>query len=312
MARIENLYLFLGENAWEKAESLRSLKKGRECLLFEGEEKGLNPEKILSELLTIPFESRPRLIVIRDIEKTPSTFQSRLLETLPRLPQKTVCVLEAKGLAPEGPFFEKISSLAKVTFFKEPKGTALLSWIDHRASFYGKKISPVARILLLEKGGGVLFALDKALEALSTYLGESPFIEEKDVNALMGVSLTHTSFELARAVASRQALKALMILDRLLSERGTLQEILGAVGWQLRRMLRAKELLEEGVSPRELGRHLRLRWENEKEFLESLSRFERVELEKGLTQLLGVDRNLKTGKAEGREEVERFVLDLCR
>ena len=312
MARIENLYLFAGENEWEKAESLRQLKKGREVVLFEGKEKGLNPEKILSDLLIIPFESQKRLIVIRNIEKTPPTLQTQLLETLPHLPFKRVCLLETKAIRFSGPFFERVKSLAKVTLFREPKGAALSSWIDRRAFFYGKKISPAAKEILLEKVGEGLLGIDKALEALSTYLEQKSFIEEEDVHALMGVSLTYTSLEFARAIASRQALKALTILDRLLSEKERPYEIVGAVGWQFRKMLRAKELLQGGISPHELGRSLRLRWENENEFFASLSRFDRFELEKGLTQLLSVDRHLKTGIGEGREEVERFVLGLCR
>jgi len=320
MARVENVYLFAGSNEWEKAEALRELKvhlfpdgpSSVECEVIDGRGKDLNPEKVLSDLVTIPFESRRRFILIKDVEKTPPTFQSRFLEILTHLPRGTVCVLETKETTLQGVFFEKTASFAKVTFFREPKGAELFSWIDRRAAFYEKKIPPAAKQLLLEKTGWTLSTLDKALEALATYVGKKPLIGEEEIKALLGTSLTHSSFELARAVASREALKALTIFSRLLSEKERPYEIVGAVGWQLRRMLRAKELLEEGVSPRDVGRQLRIRWEEEKTFFECLSRFERSELETGLRELLKVDHHLKTGVGQGREEVERFVLELCR
>ena len=305
---------------WEKAEVFRQLKArlspedptSVEGIVFEGKEKNFRPEKVLSELVTIPFSSRRRLTLIKDIEKTPPTFQSRLLETVTHLPKGTVCVLETKENQLRGPFFERLMRFGKVSIFKEPKGAALSSWIDQRTASYGKKISPLAKERLLEKEGEDLLRLDKALETLATYLGEKPLIEEEDLEALIGSSLTHTSFELARAVASRKALQALSILTRLFSEKERPYEIIGAVGWQLRRMLRAKELLEEGVSLGEVSRSLRIRWQEEKDFFESLSRFERSELEKGLPTLLTVDQRLKTGAGEGEDEVERFVLELCR
>lgn len=319
MARVESLYLFAGENEWEKTETLRQitahLSSGSpsavQCEIIEGKGKNLNPQRILADLLLIPFGSR-RLTLIKDVEKTPPTFQMRLLETVSHLPKECTCILETKEARLTGPFFEKLQRLSKVMLFREPKGPELLLWVDRRAAFYGKKMSPSAKPLLLEKSGGGLLALDKALEALATYAGEKGVIEAQEVEVLLGTSLTHTGFELAHAVAARQALKALSIFSRLLSDRERPQEIVGVLGWQLRRMLRAKELLEGGVSPTEVGKHLRLRWQDEKEFFTSISRFEKSELEKGLTALLQVDQHLKTGAGDGREEVERFVLELCR
>ena len=319
MARVENLYLFAGNNEWEKIETLRQIlarlspknPSSVQYEILEGKDKNLNPQRILSDLLTIPFGSC-RLTLIKDIEKTPPTFQSRLLQTITHLPKETVCVLETKEAHRSGTFFEKVELLARVIPFKEPKGPELLVWVDRRATFYDKKISPTAKHLLLGKIGGTLLALDKALEALATYVGDSPVIEEKEVETLLGSSLTRTGFELAYAVASREVFKALSIFSRLLSDREKPYEILGVLGWQLRRMLRAKELLEEDVSPTEVGRRLRLRWQDEKEFFESMARFEKSEIEKGLTALLRVDQNLKTGIGDEREEVERFILGLCR
>ncbi len=319
MARVENLYLFAGSNEWEKAEAIRKLIRrlspeaaAVECEFVEGKEKTLNPQKILSDLLTIPFASRRRLTLVKDIEKLPPTFQSRLLETVIHLPKGTACVLETKETNPRGTFFEKVGFLARVFIFKEPRGPELLVWLDQRASFYQKKISPEAKGLLLEKVGTSLSALDKAVEALSTYVGEKPTLEEKEVEILLGTSLSSTGFELARAVASRKAVEALSILSRLLSDRERPYEIVGTLGWQIRRMLRAKELLEQGVSKGEAGKQLRLRWQDEKNFFESISQFGKSELEKGLTALLQLDQNLKTGGGGGPEEIERFVLELCR
>jgi len=320
MARVEALYLFAGNNEWEKKEALQKLlarlfpqgPSSMGCDTFEGKSKEFSPEKVLSDILTIPFESHRRFVCIKDIDKTPPTFQGRLLETVTQLPRGTFCLLETKETDLRSHFLEKVSFLANVSIFRLKKGSEVPQWLERRAAFYGKKILPSARNLLLEKVGEDLPRLDKALEALSTYLGEAPSIEEKDIETLLGVSLTHTGFELARAIASREALKALTIFSRLFQERESLQEMLGAVGWHLRRMVRAKELLEEGISPKEVGRELRIRWEAQEDFFASLAQFERPELEKGLRRLLTVDRHVKIGMGDGKGEVEEFVLELCR
>ncbi|MFH1858500.1 MAG: DNA polymerase III subunit delta [Candidatus Omnitrophota bacterium] len=320
MARIENFFLFAGTNAWEKEEKLRQLKTSLspgdprlvEFVLVDGKEKTFSPESVLADLVTFPFQGRPRLTLIRDIEKTPPPFQSRLLDASARFPKNTLCVLETKDPHPRGLFFERLMNLAKCFVFLELKGPSLLSWMDRRISQYGKQITPEAKELLLEKAGEDLLRLDNALGMLSLYAGEASWVSEEAVEALLGVSLSQSSFELARAVAARETLKALMILERLLSERDRPHEIIGAVGWQLRRMLRAKELLEQGVSPKEIGSQVRMRRQEEAGFFESLSRFERSEIEAGLRELLEADHRLKTGLGEGKGEVERFVLELCR
>ncbi|MBI4437136.1 MAG: DNA polymerase III subunit delta [Candidatus Omnitrophica bacterium] len=320
MARVENLYLFAGTNEWEKNEALQKLRKrlfpegpsSMACDTFEGRSKEFSPERVLSDLVTVPFESHGRFVCIKDIDKTPLPFQARLLEIVTHLPKETTCLLETKEMDLRGHFLEKVAFLAKVSTFRELKESEVSAWVDRRATFYGKRISLAARELLLEKVGENLSRLDKALETVSTYLGENSSIEEQSVEALLGVSLTHTSFELARSIASREPLKALTIFSRLLQERENLQEILGTVGWYLRRMVRAKELLGEGISPDEVGRTLRIRWELREDFFASLSRFEHSELEKGLRRLLTVDRHVKTGAREGRGEAERLVLELCR
>jgi len=320
MARIESLYLFSGENTWEKNEAFKRLKQklfpekssAVSCHIIEGKEKDFHPEKVLSDLKTIPFVSTHHLFLIRDIEKTPSTFQFKLLDIAQHLPQGVVCVLETQETKLYGEFFEKIVRMGKLVVFKMPKGNALFSWLDQRAQAYQKKLDQAAKRGLLEKLGEELPKLDKALQTLALYVGERGVITEEDVQLFMGASLTHTSFELARAIASRRPLVALKMIDRLFAEKETPQEIVGAVGWQLRRMLRAKELLEEGTSPTMVKRQVRLRWDEENVFFESLSRFERSEIERGLQALLRADQRLKTGLGEGREEVEHFVLGLCR
>ncbi len=320
MARVENLYLLTGNNDWEKEEVLQKLQaslfpKGISPLdqvTFEGKSKELNPEEVLSDLLTVPFISHKRFILVRDAEKLPASFQGRLLEAVTRLPKETICVLETKEADPRGNFLEKLAPLATVCAVKEVKPAELPLWIERRSAFYGKKISSGAAQLLLEKVGGNLWKLDKSLEAIATYAGEKHSIEEQTVETLMGVSVSRTSFELAHAVASREAAKALTIFSRLLSEKGNVQEIIGATGWQLRRMLRSKELLEEGKSRAEIGRMLRIRWDTQDDFFEMLSRFERPEIEKGLSQLLLLDRGVKTGVGDPKRETERFIVALCR
>ncbi len=320
MARVAPLFVFAGENNWEKTEALKRLKEKLSpahpesvaCELFRGDDKNFRPDEVLTALQTIPWATQPRLTRIISVEKTPPTFQSRLLEMAVRLPGGACCLLETDETNLRGPFFEKLSHLAQVSVFKLPKGAAFLKWLDERASSSGKKFLPQAKEALVERVGEDLFQCDQAVEALATFVGEKPTIDEKDVETLMGFSLSQTSFALARAIAFREGLEALKILDRLLTGKERPHEIMGAVGWQLRRMLRAKELLENGTRPQEAARQLRLRWGEEETFFSCLARFEGPELLSGLQALLKMDQRLKRGRGEGREEVERFLLALCR
>ena len=129
---------------------------------------------------------------------------------------------------------------------KRLKDHLLPSWIPTRAKHYKKNISSVAAQKLVEDVGNNLAIIDKHLEKLSIYLSEKTTIDERDVDALVGVDRSRTVFELTDAVAQRNAAGALKILSQMLTHGEDSVRIISLLAWQIKRLWRAKQILKQG------------------------------------------------------------------
>lgn len=209
----------------------------------------------------------------------------------------------------------------------KPNRETLGAFLDRKLRDAGKEIEPRAREAVLERAGEELWALHQELEKLLLYAGEESRIRPEHVEKVCLHLSDDWVFDLTRAIAERDVVRALGHLQNLLSQGEAPLKLLAIVANEVRRLLLARQLLEGD---------LKARWRSRMTFQEfqrilhqgeplltrnpygdylTLQRaelFTTAELVGSLERVYRTDRRLKSSAGTPRITMERLMIDLCR
>jgi DNA polymerase-3 subunit delta len=194
--------------------------------------------------------------------------------------------------------------------YQRPRPADVGRWIERRAKHHGGRIEGAAVRQLAQLPSDDLGLLDNEIKKLITYADDRP-VTADDVD-LLSASPEGTIFDLLDALGQDQRGKALTLLRQLFQRGDRSEAIIPQIAGSLRRLVQARELLDQGMRgpalASKLGTHPYLAEKTERQ-----ARLYRVEqLEAALRMLLRTDRAIKTGEAEPELALELFVADLPR
>lgn len=293
-------------------------------------------EELVNACQMLPFLTERRLVVVRDLLQRfegaraargrgsgteegaggEGEFARRLVAYLPQMPPSTrLLFAEAATLNKSNPIV-KAALQRKDGFVKEffiPSGGALHDWVRRRASHHGVSITREATDLLTVSVGPNLRQLDQELAKLAAHGDYHRAIEEQDVRALVHAAQQSDIFGLVDSLGARQREVALRRLHELLADRQNELYLLAMVARQVRLILAAKELVDEGgMGVDEVWRELKLSRRFIAEKLVSQARIFRMEeLEALLRRVAEVDQAIKTGQIEGTLALEMLIVESC-
>jgi DNA polymerase-3 subunit delta len=266
-------------------------------------------ESLLAEARTLPFLSSAQLFSIRRADQLKKG-DVELLESYFKSPHpQSIFVFETDSLEKGHPLLQWGERAKQIVRLEPQAGRLTADFIRRKLKESGKKITEEALRLLEARLGDAFLFLDTLLDQLIFYSGEKGEIDRNAVEALEERLARFEGEDLMEALAVRNVSKALEILNDLLegSSRDT-PALIGLLHWQLRRFWEAKRELEKGCSEREVASRLRLWPARTPAFFQSLRRFSRRELERILEGLFELDWRLKTGRTEGRYEIESWLV----
>jgi len=266
--------------------------------------------QLLSEARTLPFLAPAQLLCVRSAER----LTKNDLETLggyfesPNL--QTFFIFEAEKLDKAHPLLEWAKKWGQVISLQAQQGRIAEDFVQKKLKQARKKISPDALRLLESRVGDSFIFLDSLLDQLILDAGDKSEIDPSTVEALEEKLIRFEGFDLIESLQERNLPQALQILNDLLELNGEdFISLLGLLHWQLRRFWEAKKAMAEGAQERDLCAKLRLYPPRDAIFFRHLRRFSRQDLEKIIETLFDLDWKLKTGRAEGRYEVESWLVN---
>jgi DNA polymerase-3 subunit delta len=210
----------------------------------------------------------------------------------------------------------------------------LAVWLSEKAAEEGKVLEPDAATLLLERAGRDMETLRRELDKALLFCLDQKRIAADDLEKLIGRSREDAVWDVGEAVASRDPVRAMALLDDLLDAGTYPLAILTLLIRQTRHLLQAR-LLWEGAGRPSFGDYRSFqsrvasagesgafgRGADDVTTIHPFARFKRFEaarrrsvgeLRAVLSRLCRADREAKTGVAAGpREVLEELVLDLC-
>jgi len=314
---IDPVYLFHGP---ERFLIDKALSKIREIVL-QGPMAAFNLDRLQAahttghEITTrareIPMMCSKRLIVVDDAHKLSSDTLLELDEYFQKpIPEACLVLVGDKFNLRKGPL-AKANRRGQVHKADTLKERDIPAFLRTQAAERGVQISERALSALAGAVGPNCAALDDALERLSLYVGEGKAVEVDAISEVITTIREHSIFELVDAIGSRQAPKALALLEELLGRREEPIRINAMVARHFRLLLGARIHLYLGTDSKELPSILGVPPFVAGKLLNQCRRFRGQVLEDSLARLASVDYELKSSRRPAPVVVEQAIMDLC-
>jgi DNA polymerase-3 subunit delta len=197
----------------------------------------------------------------------------------------------------------------------------------------GKKLTPAARQLLVQRAGTQAGVLASELEKLCLYVGDAATIDDAAVRDSVRDLAESWVFDFTKALAQRQAGAAVAQLRALFAQGEHPLRLLSLIARELRLLLLARDCLRGSLAgswtPRTTYNTFRDRLlptlsEDEQaalggvhpfvlyQCLQNASRTSGVHLQRGMLALQELDIAFKSTPTDPRIRLEAFVLDFCK
>lgn len=289
------------------------------------------PEELLAQCQTMPFLGSRRLIIVQGLlgrfEPAAGRRGGRsgargrsasalgpweaFAEALGGLPESTTLALLESSLTATNPLFAAVKVHAAVHEFPALKKGDLAGWIRQRATRYDLDMDGRAIALLKELvSPDQLRLVDSELRKLATF-ARGRKVTEDDVRELVSLAVETKVFALADAVIEGRTQEAQEQLQRLFAAGQPAPMLLFMLTRQYRQLLLAKDLLERGVRPPEVGAQLGVPGFAAQRLLQQAPRYTSERLRWAYHRLLEADRSIKTGLFDDQTALQLLVFELA-
>jgi DNA polymerase-3 subunit delta len=337
--KLRPLYLLVGQERLLIDQAIGSLKPRA----LAGGIAGLNEdtftagqdsvERVLATARTLPMLAPRRWLLVRALEKWDSAKDGeaerprggkgkagpsarapldQLVDYASAPAESAVLVLTAEKLDKRRKLYTGAKADGSLVSCEPPARREVPSWVVERVRARGCTISRAEAELLSELLGGELSALADAVERLCLYVGSGQRVTEEAIEECTVRVKTRTVWELVSAVGSRNAARALEVLDDVYDASDRFR-LLSVLGWATRQLLRFDAARRAGMSASDAARAAGAPPFKATELDAQLRAMPEGALERWLQQLAEADLALKGGsRRPPRAVVERMLLDLCQ
>ncbi len=318
------IILLYGDDTFRSRQHLKILKTGfknkydpRGLNIIQLEGSDLNQEDFNKAVATYGFLSSRRLIIIDNLSRNKNkVLIDTVQNTLSELPEKENVVIlwedknkSVRGRKTSDPVFGLKAGKGVIIYYypllKRPK---LNQWVKNEITKRGSKIELKALALLLSLVGDDLWRMTSEIDKLVSYK-QGSVIDEDDVALLVRAKFDTDIFKLTDALATRDTVTALRLLDDQISSGVALPYILTMLIRQFRILLQTRDYLDAGNQPSRLASELGLHpFVANKAVLQS-KYFTIKQLKKIYRGLLRLDEKLKSSGFNQRVFFDLFAIE---
>ncbi|MDR3195672.1 MAG: DNA polymerase III subunit delta [Endomicrobium sp.] len=281
-----------------------------------------NSEDILNAVLTLPFLSEKRLVIVKGVNKMRATDAERITGYLSKAADASCLVLlysdnyKKETVAKRKELVNAClasKNCVAVDCRKQYENEAR-EFIKLELADKGKTASYDLISRIVDENGTDLLNISSEIEKLSLYVGKkSKEITEKDLEKVGGYTKEVNIYALSSDIESKNLKRAVFVLEKLFNEGEEPVMILSAISSSVRKMLNAKSMLEEqNMSASEVASALRIHSFYSGSFFSNLKRHDAKTLRLGLKSMLEADVAIKTGANDSISALEKAVLFICK
>ncbi|MFC2002075.1 DNA polymerase III subunit delta [Chloroflexota bacterium] len=326
--------MLLGEDDFSLRQSLEEIKKsiGDQAALatnttvFDGRQVTLDRLRTACE--TVPFLAEKRLVIVEGLlerfdpkNKTERGKRATRLSDqqngyksiaayIGQVPDFTMIVLVDGKISGRNPLLNELSAKAEVRSFPLLRDNKLRPWIQQRVTEVGGSISLQAVDLLTKFVGSNLWVMANEVDKLALF-AKGHRIEEEDVRAVVSYAQEANVFTMVDAILEFKAGAAEKMLEQLLQQGAAPAYLLVMLTRQAERIVRVKELRNQGKSKPQIQDKLALTSEFVlRKAWEQADRYSLARLKELYHKLLEADLSIKTGRFDGELALNILVAEL--
>jgi DNA polymerase-3 subunit delta len=241
------IYLY-GENEFaikQKIDSIKAQyvdKTGGDADMQTFDMSEHNLSDLLNAFSVVPMFVSSRLFIVRNLDILKLT-KDQLHKLIDAVSDSTNVVVVDSKPDKRSVYFKAISKLKNAKYFGNLSPQKLVSWIRDRTQELGGSIDNTAINLLIERVGNDQWQLDQELRKLTNFNSQ---ITKESIEQLVVPNLTQSAFMMIDAIVRKDAKKASEIYEHLITQGEADQMILGAITYQYRMMVLAKDNVGKG------------------------------------------------------------------
>ncbi len=267
---------------------------------------------VLDELRTTPFLTDKRVVVVRDAEGFISKYRETLESYFEKPSGTGILVLTVSNwdartrLAKRLP---KVGTLIELT--PPPRWELPKHLVQYTAEKHKVRLERDAAEMLVESAGEELAQLYNEIDKLVLFARGEKTIRAEHVQMLGGHQRIYGAFEVIDAMIAGNAGEAVRRLRNMFEQdRDAEYSVVGAFAYHVRRMFKAKVMLDNRVSPEVIAKQAHV-WSNKDRFFAQLQRVGLSQIAVFLEELAAIDYATKTGQAQTPVAIEQLVLRLA-
>lgn len=321
--QIGPLYLFEGAELYLREQALAKLLEKAvdpgvrdfNYAALSADEDGL--DEAIGLARQYPMMSERRMVVVSGFEMIADDRQIEALKDYLRDPSETtVLVFVTAGLDNRRTISTALKKGCQTVGFDPLNDQEVTDWIREYVHQRGGTIDAGSASYLAGMVGISLMRLSSELDKLMAYVGEKGRITRSEIDLLVLHTREHTSFEISDAVVAGDRRRALTLLDHIFTSQSDSPQtislmLLGAIAGNYRRMLMAKDLMQQNVSNSELASMLGVSPYAVTHINEKARKVSSERLIAGIRRIAETDLALKSSMATPRLLIEVLICELC-
>ena len=295
---------------------------------FNDSEFTLNNEGNLNAALAaaeqLPMLAKRRVIRIADVRISSSGMRDTLREDdeaalsayLAKPAEFSVVIFIADEFDKRRKVAKLLTEHAVAVEFVELNDAELMRWATAEVEDAGSEIDNRALRLLVSLTGPDVRRLTLEIKKLSTAALPGKVISAELVESLVANAREISNFDLTDHLFSGRKTEALRVLKKILDDGSEPLALLGLISYNLRRLLMAKEAMEQGADRGEVARMVKLRYSDQEPFLAAARRADSKKIPRAIRRLAETDVAIKTSLGGGgpqgaRMQIEMLVAELA-
>jgi DNA polymerase-3 subunit delta len=309
------IILLYGEDTFRQREKLNEIieqyqakhQSGLDLVRFR--EEDLNFDKFRQKVEVVSMFDEKKLIVLENLFNK-KDFQEDFFEYLKKSKlkdnQDILVVIYQSGKLPQADFKRRVSMSEE---FSPLDNLALARWVKKEVDKNKVSISQGAIRKLIIYTGNDLWQISNELNKLIDYK-KGQLIDEQDIDLLVKAKIDTNIFKAIDALAQRDKKTAFRLLHEHLSQGDNEIYLLSMFIYQLRTLLRLKDLTEKGTPFYNLAKQSGLHPFVVRKSAQQLKNFSLDQLKRIYQYLMKIDWELKTGQIDGPTALDLLIAEI--
>ncbi len=317
-----NVYLFYGEEAFLKEHYAKQVKAAfsggpfDEFNVFAFDGRGYDTTAVENAIEALPMMADSKLLVFTDsrlFKPDPRTGADQAHRTyweqrLKDIPSYCHILFVEQAIDKRSALYKTILKNHVVCEFAYLSLSELTSWTVKLFQTLGKRLSAMDAQHLIGLCDDGMLAVKREAEKLAAYTQGRADVTRADIDAVVVPTVKSQAFAMVDAWLAQNTDKALGLLNDLYALREPPLKILGAVNYQLDRLLSVKLLLADGLSRGEILSRLKLPPFLADRYIKNANAYPLAQLRSMLAACAKTDAALKNNSIDNNILLEMLII----